>query len=59
MGIEAHQVFDFVGLGSEQLQGLLDGVHQLDKIFEVAIMRCPGLNFLPKVLERLFILHLE
>ena len=55
MGVEAHEALDLISLGSQQLKGFLDGFHQLDEFFEVAIVSSPRLNFLPKEFNRIIV----
>lgn len=52
-GINAHQALDLIGLGSQNSQSVFNGADQFGEFFEIAVMGCFGLHFLPEVFDRI------
>jgi len=55
LGVDAHRTQDFIGLGSQDFQSILNGFGQFDKLIEVAVVSGFGFDFLPQVFNRVVI----
>jgi hypothetical protein len=50
-GVDAHQTQDLGGLRSQDHHRGLDGLDEQDEFSEVTIVRGPGFDFFPKILD--------
>ena len=51
LGIDAHQPHDFIGLRSQDRQGVFNGLDQLGEFLEVLVVSGFGFHLLPEVLD--------